>query len=373
MLASSKIDKRRAAFFHQHFLFFVTMSSRARETAFVAAAAAAVGAGAGYAGARWAAARQREQAYVAGDGLCTSPLPAGLSWISEGSGFEDGGYAQSFSIKRLVHEEKTPYQEIKIYETTHFGHLMILDGVFQNTEADEFSYHEMMAHVPLFAHPNPKRVLIIGGGDCGVVRECTKHAGVEEVHLVEIDQRVTELSKQYFPGIMSACDDPRVTLKFQCGNEYLKDPQWENYYDVIIVDSSDPIGPNTPLFREPFYRAIHRSLRAGGLAVCQGESMWLHQKTIKDCLSVCGKIFSKVDYFYTLIPVYPCGNIGFFALAKDAESDMTKPHALRLPEAHALIEAEKTSYYTPEVHSAAFIKPRFFHTGKQILVNTHSL
>eukprot|EP01054_Gregarina_sp_Poly1_P003522 Gregarina_sp_Poly_1__3521@NODE_2027_length_2834_cov_135_403325_g1310_i0_p2_GENE_NODE_2027_length_2834_cov_135_403325_g1310_i0NODE_2027_length_2834_cov_135_403325_g1310_i0_p2_ORF_typecomplete_len309_score42_05Spermine_synth/PF01564_17/1_2e49Spermine_synt_N/PF17284_2/2_9e18Methyltransf_23/PF13489_6/0_0011MTS/PF05175_14/0_0048MTS/PF05175_14/2_5e03Methyltransf_30/PF05430_11/0_012Pyr_redox_2/PF07992_14/0_14_NODE_2027_length_2834_cov_135_403325_g1310_i016322558 len=286
-------------------------------------------------------------------------------WVSEESDFESHGFAQSFKCKRLIHEEQTPYQNVKLYETTDFGNLMVLDGVFQNTEVDEFSYHEMLANVPLFAHPNPKKILVVGGGDCGVVREIAKHEGVELIHLAEIDARVVELSRQYFSGITAACDDPRLEIKIVDGAKYLATPELEGFYDVIVVDSSDPIGPNQSLFRSEFYRDIKRCLAPGGLAVCQGENFWLHPKTIKTVMNKCKEIFPEVDYYWFSIPVYPCGIIGCVALSRDAGNTMCDVHPVRVADAIAM--TAHTKYYNPAIHRAAFAKPQFFGKVDKLL------
>eukprot|EP01053_Blabericola_migrator_P003432 Blabericola_migrator_1__3431@NODE_200_length_11466_cov_45_966751_g172_i0_p4_GENE_NODE_200_length_11466_cov_45_966751_g172_i0NODE_200_length_11466_cov_45_966751_g172_i0_p4_ORF_typecomplete_len306_score51_89Spermine_synth/PF01564_17/5_7e50Spermine_synt_N/PF17284_2/2_9e18Methyltransf_23/PF13489_6/9_1e05MTS/PF05175_14/0_041MTS/PF05175_14/24Methyltransf_31/PF13847_6/0_086Methyltransf_31/PF13847_6/1_9e02Methyltransf_30/PF05430_11/0_026Pyr_redox_2/PF07992_14/0_033Methyltransf_25/PF13649_6/0_68Methyltra len=286
-------------------------------------------------------------------------------WVSEESDFESHGFAQSFKCRRLVHEERSQYQAIQIFETTNFGNLMVLDGVFQNTEVDEFAYHEMMCNVPLFAHPNPKRVLVVGGGDCGVVREIARHSGVETIHLAEIDGRVVELSKQYFPGIMSACEDPRLEIKIVDGAKYLETPELESFYDVIIVDSSDPIGPNQSLFRESFYRDIKRCLAPGGFAVCQGENFWLHPRTIREVMKKCGEIFPEVNYYWFSIPVYPMGCIGAVALSKDKGCTMSDVHPSRLEAANRM--TEELRYYNTAVHRAAFAKPTFFQKGLELV------
>eukprot|EP01056_Protomagalhaensia_sp_Gyna25_P002510 Protomagalhaensia_sp_Gyna_25__2509@NODE_2410_length_1101_cov_397_034840_g1997_i0_p1_GENE_NODE_2410_length_1101_cov_397_034840_g1997_i0NODE_2410_length_1101_cov_397_034840_g1997_i0_p1_ORF_typecomplete_len319_score62_17Spermine_synth/PF01564_17/1e04Spermine_synth/PF01564_17/1_8e51Spermine_synth/PF01564_17/9_1e02Spermine_synt_N/PF17284_2/2_9e18Methyltransf_23/PF13489_6/0_00085MTS/PF05175_14/0_013MTS/PF05175_14/1_2e03Pyr_redox_2/PF07992_14/0_015Methyltransf_30/PF05430_11/0_03Methyltransf_31/PF13847_ len=289
----------------------------------------------------------------------------GCFWVSEESDFETSGYAQSFKCRRLLHEEQTPYQNIKLYETTNFGNLMVLDGVFQNTEVDEFAYHEMMSQVPLLAHPNPKRVLIIGGGDCGVVREVARHACVEVIHLAEIDSRVVELSKQYFPNIASSCEDPRLEVKIVDGAKYLADPGLESFYDVIIVDSSDPVGPNESLFRESFYKDLKRCLAPGGVAVCQGENFWLHPKTIRNVMGKCRDIFAEVEYYWFCIPVYPCGVLGAVALSKEPGFVLNDVHPSRMAAAEAL--SQDLKYYNRAVHKAAFVKPQFFDKVDSVL------
>ncbi|EZG66651.1 spermidine synthase [Gregarina niphandrodes] len=292
-------------------------------------------------------------------------------WVTEESQFEKGhGMAQSFRVTKKLHDEQTTYQHLQVFETTNWGNLMVLDGVFQNTEADEFTYHEMQAHVPLFAHPKPERVLIIGGGDGGVAREILKHTCVQEVHLVDIDAAVTAVARKYFPKIASALDDPRLKICHEDGAKYVQKPELQNYFDVICIDSSDPIGPNAVLFKEPFYRNVHACLKENGCAVAQGECMWIHPKTVESVLKMNKNIFDNADYYWHLIPVYPCGVMGLLALTKGKAINMKQIHPDRIAAAKRFTEEDQaTMYYTADIHSAAFAKPAFFNRHQTILRN----
>jgi len=193
-------------------------------------------------------------------------------WAGQGS-------AISLKLARKLHDEQSPYQRIEIYETETFGRLMTLDGLVMVTDRDNFVYHEMMSHPALFTHPGPKRVLIIGGGDCGTLREVLKHSTVERADQVELDERVTRVSEQFFPELCASNGDARARLHFTDGIQWVADAPPESY-DVIIVDSTDPVGPAAGLFSETFYRNCHRALRPRGIVVGQSESPLFHPDLI---------------------------------------------------------------------------------------------
>lgn len=195
------------------------------------------------------------------------------SWFTEQC--PEAGTAFSFKITARLHEERSPYQRIEIYDTEHFGRLMVIDGFVMLTGRDNFIYHEMMSHPALFTHPQPKTVAIIGGGDCGTLRETLRHADLEQVVQIEIDERVTRLSEQYFPELCAGNNDPRAQLLFCDGIEWLARREPESL-DVIIVDSTDPIGPAEGLFRAPFYRDAWRTLKSPGILIQQSESPLIH-------------------------------------------------------------------------------------------------
>jgi len=193
-------------------------------------------------------------------------------WAGQGS-------AISLKIVKKLHDEQSQYQRIEIFETETFGKLMTLDGLVMVTDRDNFVYHEMMSHPALFTHPDPKRVLIIGGGDCGTLREVLKHPTVELAEQVELDERVTRVSEIFFPDLCEKNNDPRARLHFTDGIQWVADAKADSY-DVIIVDSTDPVGPAAGLFSETFYRNCHRALRTGGIVVGQSESPLFHPDLI---------------------------------------------------------------------------------------------
>lgn len=227
----------------------------------------------------------------------------------------------------------------------------MLDGVIQVTERDEFAYQEMMSHIPLFSHPNPEKVLVIGGGDGGILREIAKHPGVKEIFICEIDGDVIKYSKKYLPSLSKGYDDPRVTVKIMDGSKFLDENQ--NRFDVIITDSSDPIGPASVLFETPFYNAMHKSLRDGGIVCTQGENIWLHLDIIKPLLNSIAQTYTIVEYAYTTIPTYPSGQIGFIIAGKNRGS-CKKPINIPSQQQQNLMK-----YYTPEIHEASFVLPAF--------------
>jgi spermidine synthase len=261
------------------------------------------------------------------------------------------GQAMSLKVKKVLDHHRSDFQDILVFESENHGTVLVLDGVIQVTERDEFSYQEMIAHIPLFAHPDPKKVLVIGGGDGGVLREVARHKGVEEIVECEIDEGVIKVSKKYFPSLAIGYDDPRVSVKIMDGAKFMEENQ--EAFDVIITDSSDPIGPASILFETPFYNAMYKSLRQGGIICTQGECMWLHLDLIKPLVDSISKTFSSVEYAYTTIPTYPSGQIGFIVATKDGTT-CKKP----LREASDEFLAD-LRYYTPELHSAAFVLPAF--------------
>lgn len=209
--------------------------------------------------------------------------------------------------------------------------------------------------VQMFAHPNPKKVLCIGGGDGGVLREIAKHDGVEEIVICEIDKDVIEASQKYLPTLSQGFNDPRVKVHIYDGAKFMEENK--DSFDVIITDSSDPIGPASVLFETPFYNAMHGSLRDGGIVCTQGECMWLHLNLIKPLIDSISRTYSTVEYAYTTIPTYPSGQIGFIVATKNRESCRV-PARQPEPAQQAIM-----NYYTPEIHQAAFVLPAFAKRG----------
>jgi len=205
-------------------------------------------------------------------------MPDTNQWFTETSDATGSGFA--LRVHRKLHEEQSQYQKIEIYETTDWGNLMVIDDCIMLTTRDNFLYHEMMSHPVLFTHPDPKRVVIIGGGDCGTLREVLRHPGVQQVTQIDIDERVTRLSETYFPELCKSNDDPRAELLFIDGIKWMQKAEAASV-DVIIVDSTDPVGPGEVLFSEAFYRACHHALRTDGLIVQQSESPLLHRELLK--------------------------------------------------------------------------------------------
>mmetsp|Transcript_16778 Transcript_16778/g.36214 ORF Transcript_16778/g.36214 Transcript_16778/m.36214 type:complete len:227 (-) Transcript_16778:212-892(-) len=217
----------------------------------------------------------------------------------------------------------------------------------------------MMAHVPLYAHPNPKKVLVIGGGDGGVLREIARHPCVEEIVICELDKDVIEISKKYLPFMAKGFDDPRVKVNIMDGAKFMEENQ--SAFDVIITDSSDPVGPACVLFETPFYMAMHGSLREGGIICTQGECVWLHVDLIQPLVKAITPLFHTVEYAYCTIPSYPSGQIGFIIATKAAAAGgegNTKGCKVPVREPEKDVQRE-LRYYTPEIHRASFVLPAF--------------
>jgi spermidine synthase len=206
----------------------------------------------------------------------------------------------SLKVEEILYHGKSKYQDVLVFKSQSHGTVLVLDGVIQVTERDEFAYQEMIAHLPLFAHPNPKRVLVIGGGDGGVLREIARHPSVEEMVICELDKDVIDVSKKYLPSLACGFDDPRVKVHIMDGAKFMDANK--DAFDVIITDSSDPVGPAAVLFETPFYRAMYASLREGGIICTQGECMWLHLNLIKPLKASISQFCTSVEYAYTTIP-----------------------------------------------------------------------
>mmetsp|Transcript_26213 Transcript_26213/g.36938 ORF Transcript_26213/g.36938 Transcript_26213/m.36938 type:complete len:299 (-) Transcript_26213:31-927(-) len=279
----------------------------------------------------------------------------GMDLIVDGWFHERGvlwpGQAMSLQVKNVLYHGRSDYQDVLVFESTNHGNVLVLDGVIQVTEKDEFAYQEMIAHIPLYAHPNPKKVLVIGGGDGGVLREIARHPDVEEIVICELDKDVIEYSKKYLPSLACGYDDPRVTVHVMDGAKFMDANQ--DSFDVIITDSSDPVGPASVLFETPFYKAMHGCLRDGGIVCTQGECMWLHVDLIRPLVNSISTIYTDVGYAYTTIPTYPSGQIGFILAAK-GRGACSKPS--RTPSADV---QKALRYYTPELHEASFVLPAF--------------
>lgn len=253
-------------------------------------------------------------------------------------------------VRRRLYDAKSPYQRIEIVETVAFGRLLALDGCVMLTERDEYVYHEMLAHPALCAHPAPERVLVIGGGDGGTVREVVRHAAVREVHLVEIDRMVVEASRAYLPTVSAGLSDPRVSVRYADGFDHLEGHPAA--YDVILVDSIDPVGESAKLFTSPFYERVQRALRPGGLAVFETESPLYHGDVLRRVTRSLKALFPHVATYLAAIPTYPSGLWSFTFVSQAIDPLTIKPRfAGGLPEG--------LKYFTPSLYHAAFVLPRF--------------
>jgi spermidine synthase len=260
------------------------------------------------------------------------------------------GVALSIEIDKVLYSKKSKFQQIDLFQTKNFGKMLVLDGIIQLTEPDEFAYHEMLAHVPMFAHPHPERVLVVGGGDGGVLREVGRHGCVKHVDFCEIDEEVINVAKEFLPQIACGFDDPRVNVHIGDGSAYVQ--ARENEYDVIIVDSSDPIGPGEALFEQPFYEALKKALTPCGVIATQGESFFLHKECVTNLVKITRKIFPVQAYSHILVPTYPGGHIGINLGSMGP--------GLRTPSRKISDDLQKQlKYYNQEIHNASFILPHF--------------
>ena len=286
-------------------------------------------------------------------------------WFSEVNS-QWPGQAMSLEVERVLFDEKSEYQHVLVFQSRTWGSVLVLDGVIQLTERDEMAYQEMIAHLPLFSHPNPEHLLIIGGGDGGVIREAVKHASLKSITICEIDRMVIDAGKKYFPSVAAAWDDPRVTLYEGDGAVFMKKEENRGKYDVIITDSSDPIGPAQSLFESPFYQAMHAALRSGGKVCTQAESIWINLPLIQQLVSDALAIYANAEYATTQIPTYPAGQIGFLLCSKEKEATgrrgsrgSAKPSCATPARKIAKGDADKFRFYSSALHSAAFVLPAF--------------
>jgi len=232
-------------------------------------------------------------------------------WFTESEEISHG-LKTSIKIKEVLIHTRSKFQEIAILETEKLGKMLVLDGINMLTEFDEFAYHEMIVHVPILTHPDPRKILIIGGGDGGSAREVLKHPEVEEIHVCEIDEEVIKICRKYLPSLASSFDNAKVHIIPEDGTRYVTSKP--NTYDVIIVDSSDPVGPAKGLFQQKFYKGMKNALTKEGIAVTQAESLYLHQSLIKGMANFIRDIYPKMAYYNIMVPTYPSGVIGFFSV-----------------------------------------------------------
>jgi len=248
----------------------------------------------------------------------------------------------------VLHREVSRFQEILVVDTLAFGRALMLDGTFQVTEKDEFVYHEMLAHFPLMCHPCPKDVLVIGGGDGGTIREVVKHPEVERAVLCEIDPRVTAVAREFLPGVASGLDDGRVAVLHEDGIKLVKDH--EAAFDVILVDSTDPVGPAVGLYSPEFYAACRKALRPGGIVCAQSESPFVNGDVVRRVALSVRESFPCQQLYLAPLPTYPSG---FWSFTAGSEAPL--PRDVDRARAAALA----TRYYTADIHAAAFALPPF--------------
>ena len=257
----------------------------------------------------------------------------------------------SFKYQKKLFDKNSKYQNVKVIKTKGFGNMLINDNIVMTSERDEYIYHEMIAHVPLFTHPKPKEVLIIGGGDGGTAREVLKHKTLKQCLMVEIDELVITACKKHLQQTACAFNHPKLTLKIEDGAQFVKTTKKQ--FDVVIVDSSDNMGPSSVLFGRSFYKAVHKILKKDGLMVAQAESPFYKLSNQKQLLKICKGFFKKAGFYNYSNLTYPTGVWSFLFASKN-------PHPLKDFKSRRV----KTSkidfrYYNQEIHKASFAKPEF--------------
>ncbi|RKX27394.1 MAG: spermidine synthase [Candidatus Zixiibacteriota bacterium] len=257
----------------------------------------------------------------------------------------------TLKVNRVIESTQSEFQRIDVLENDDFGKLLVLYGSLMVCDNDNNAYNEMIAHVPLFCHPDPKRVLIIGGGDCGALTEVMKHPEVEQCLMCELDSKVVETAKRHFPKLTRGLDDPRARLLFQDGKKYIEDT--DETFDVILLDLSDPVGPAADLFQKAFHQQVHGRLRENGIMVAQSESPYFNKETVQAMYSNLRDIFPVVCMYTCFMPIYPSGLWSFAFCSKGIDPvkgfDSARVERLSL----------ETQYYNAETHTASFALPHF--------------
>ena len=284
------------------------------------------------------------------------------TWFFEN---QTGNFGIKIRVESILFHEHSDYQEIAVYDTLEFGKVLVLDKAVMFSDKNEFVYHEMLGLVPLFSHKKPERILIIGGGDGGVVRECLKNPFVKHIDLVEIDKKVIDVSKKFFPEIACKLDDERVRILAEDGIEFIKrvdsGGREDEKYDVILIDSTDPVGPAEGLFRRDFYEAAAGSLKADGIFAAQTESPFFNKNLIKDIGKIIREIYEKSSLYLASIPVYPSGLWSFTAGSKKYDTKVINESYDNFN--FTGLESD-LKYYSREIHRSSFILPNFI---KEIL------
>jgi len=254
-----------------------------------------------------------------------------------------------FKASKQLYKQDSPYQKIEVIENEHFGRILLLDGLVQTTEKDEFFYHEMLVHPVFLSHPEPRSVLIIGGGDGGVLKEVLRYP-VENVCLVEIDPQVIKVSQEYFPWLSTCLKNERTELIIADGTEFIG--QTNKTFDIVCVDSSEPVGPSVSLHEEDFYQNMKRCLREDGIIAAQAGSPFYHLDSIRKKNDFLKSLFKIVNFYSSPVPTYPGGSWAFVFL-----SDKVHPSDIKGN------PPEELKYFNPDIHRAAFSLPNFFKDG----------
>ena len=285
--------------------------------------------------------------------------PRGMDlWFTEKE-FDFQNVGLTIRVKSQLLHEETKFQVLSVFDTYHYGKMMTLDGIIQLTEGDENFYHEMIAHVPLFVHPDPKRVLVVGGGDGGTAREALKHPSVERLDLAEIDEGVIKAAREFFPACAVAFDDSRLHLQVTDAIKWVAESA-NGAYDVILIDSSDPIGPAVGLFTENFYQHCQRVLSEHGVVVAQSGSPWYQPRECQVISERMSSVFGpeQVAIYTSFTPTYPSGQMAYTLASKGARPLDFDAH--RKPTDDF---TQSLICYNADVHRGAFALPTYLKAG----------
>lgn len=282
-----------------------------------------------------------------------SPMKTKDIWFTE----RNDTIALSLKHDGKLYEAQSEFQKVEVYKTQAYGNMLTLDGMVMCTEKDEYVYHEMITHVPMLSHPGIKRALVIGGGDGGTVRELLKHEQLEEVVMVEIDDKVVEASKLHLPSISSAFDHPKLTLIIDDGIAYVEKAANESF-DLVIVDSTDPVGPGEGLFTAAFYSQVHRILTQDGVMITQSESPRFNSKVFREIFDCYKSIFgeTQVHCYLAYIPTYPTG---MWSFSFSSKGNVHPLKDLDQDKVEQFTSNNDLNYYTADIHQAAFALPAF--------------
>ena len=264
-------------------------------------------------------------------------------WITE---YQTPSLAFSCKVTEVLRQEQTAFQQLTVVDTVQYGRMLLLDDMVMTTEKDEFVYHEMIAHIALHAHPAPRKVLIVGGGDGGALREAVLNPQVETAVLAEIDERVIAASRDYFPALSQTFDHEKAQVIVSNGIDYIK--KHKDAFDVVLIDSTEPVGPAKELFSVPFYRDVYSALKKDGILVAQSESPFINPDVIRMVYGGIRQVFPLTKLYLASVPTYPSGLWSFTAGSKKYDPEQII-NQLQQP----------VKYYTPQIHQAAFQLPAF--------------
>lgn len=282
-------------------------------------------------------------------------------WFCEGAvpGRRFGKIQHCFLIDKTVFKGKTSYQDILIFDNSIYGRVLVLDGIVQLSKRDEYIYHEMITHPIFLSHPKPEKVLIVGGGDGGTLRETLKHP-VKEVCLVDIDKDVIEISKKYLPFVSKkAFQDNRVNVFIENGIKFVK--RYDDYFDATIIDCNDPMGPSIPLYSVKFYRDVFKAMKENAVLMVQVGSFLDFNGLIKKIFLRLKKVFPYVKMFRLTIPSYHCGEYCFIGASKGIDFDKVDFKDIEKRFNRLAEQGATFRYYSPEVHRASMILPKDFN------------